>query len=289
MTTNNFISTAGTDSVITENIFSDTDSFFRSIETSERFADSSSYSNLSNTATKTFLTIPGNGPSVIEPLLLKRNTYDWLVGIILLCFILITFFRFYQKKFFRNIIRAILAQPLFNQMQRDGFLFITKIRFPLFLLTILSFSVLIFLILRSKILSPSGAEINEIHFYLKILIGTYGFVYLKYLIIKITGFIFNTRNFTDEYLGNTFIFNALAGMLILPFLLISVYSASAFILIIAFCIFILLSVFKLIRATLIPMKNRKFSGYQIFLYFCTLEILPLIVVIKIIIIQRHLF
>ncbi|MDX2431107.1 MAG: DUF4271 domain-containing protein [Bacteroides sp.] len=108
-------------------------------------------------------------------------------------------------------------------------------------------------------------------------------VFLVRVVLVIgTGFIFNKISIYREYLYNTFIFNKLIGVFILPLLLFVIYTDG--ILMIIFQWIALVAVFALLMMRLIRSVvfsfRRGVSIFYMFLYLCALEMAPLILLYR---------
>lgn len=107
---------------------------------------------------------------------------------------------------------------------------------------------------------------------------------LKWLVYKISGLIFNTEREVDEYLFQVFITNQIAGIFFLTLAIIldfqqvapreSVIQAGA-------VLALLLFSFRTVRGFGMALASSRVRGVYIFLYFCTLEIVPLLWIVKI--------
>jgi hypothetical protein len=109
-----------------------------------------------------------------------------------------------------------------------------------------------------------------------------GFWILKIGLIRFLSFIFRTHQPSNEYILNILIFNILTGIFLLPLLVFAVYLKCVIFLWICMIIFTLFFIFRLIRGFLIGISITKFSSVFLFVYLCSLEMLPLVVLIKVI-------
>jgi hypothetical protein len=70
--------------------------------------------------------------------------------------------------------------------------------------------------------------------------------------------------------------------------MISAYDRSLTSIYLAIGLIALLFIAKLIKGTFLFRDERKYSLYHFFTYFCTLEILPILIIIKAIVIAKQL-
>ena len=100
--------------------------------------------------------------------------------------------------------------------------------------------------------------------------------------VNLAGFLFNRIKIFKEYLYNSFIFNKLMGMAILPLLLFVVYTTGilqkAFFWL-TLATVVLVIIMRLIRGVVFSFK-KDVSIFYMFLYLCALEISPLVLLYR---------
>ena len=114
------------------------------------------------------------------------------------------------------------------------------------------------------------------------IIGLFLYHFLLLLIVRLFGWTFNAKNMADEVIVNLWTYNILSGLLISPFV-IAIFFVKSFAVIplLKIVIFgaILLMIVKIIRWIEILITHRVSILYMI-LYLCALEIMPLLVLYK---------
>ncbi|PHQ62533.1 MAG: hypothetical protein COC08_00570 [Maribacter sp.] len=124
---------------------------------------------------------------------------------------------------------------------------------------------------------------NNFLFFLLIL-GFLVIVYLiKYIFSQVLFFILNDINTASEYIFSVSLYNNLLGVVLIPILCVTYFSSLDFNIIftyIASPLILLIFILRLIRLYLIGI-SKGISYFYIFLYICTLEILPLVVLFRI--------
>ena len=122
---------------------------------------------------------------------------------------------------------------------------------------------------------PYGLQGGSLYFFnLALLVGIF---FGRIVFVNLTGFLFNRLKIFREYLYNTFIFNKLMGMAILPVLLFVVYTTGVLQEVffwLAITIVTLVVFMRLIRSLVFSFK-KDVSIFYMFLYLCALEIIPL--------------
>jgi len=86
---------------------------------------------------------------------------------------------------------------------------------------------------------------------------------------------FKNIDTAKEYIQNILIYNLVLGILLLPLLLLIIYTYHELFLFIAGGLAIFILGLRFIRGIAIGLSDSKFSLIHLFLYLCTLEILPL--------------
>ena len=206
---------------------------------------------------------------------------DWIPAVLLFCFLLLAWNHVFNPKRLLQVIRAPFSRRFINQLVREGNLFNERISFTLGILYLLSFSMLLFVI-DQRFIGINFTGINASFTYPAICIAILVFSTAKVTLISIIGSVFKTRDITSNYLLNQLIFTIITGPVILTFLVLIIYLKAPFFLYFCLGITSLLFTFRFIRGFLIGMALTKFSYLLLFVYLCTLEILPLLVLLKVI-------
>jgi len=206
---------------------------------------------------------------------------DWIFWIILGGFILLAMTKFYFEKRLALIFSSVFSRSSANLLIRESNAF--RFQSFSFLLIIYLISITLFVFQVFRYLSPGSVDFwPNILFYLKIVGAFIAFFLIKITTIRIVGFIFKNPHTASEYIQNMFIFNLFAGIILLPLVLFIHYSHSSLFLFVSFGFLIILMILRFIRGIFVGLSDHKFSLFHLFLYLCTLEILPLIVIAKLI-------
>lgn len=112
--------------------------------------------------------------------------------------------------------------------------------------------------------------------------GPFLFFLIKYVIVKFFAVITETNQGFFEYLTNYKVFFQVQGLVLLPFaisLLFVGVEARYYLALIAISLIVAFGIYKTVLSFLYAIRYG-FSVLYIFLYLCTLEILPLVVIFK---------
>ena len=110
---------------------------------------------------------------------------------------------------------------------------------------------------------------------------------VKYFFCKVLFFVLNDSNIASEYIFNVSLFNNLLGIVLIPIMCLTYFSALSFaaiFLYIAMPIVLLIFLWRVVRLFVIG-NTIGILYFYIFLYICTLEILPLVVLFWIFILK----
>jgi hypothetical protein len=185
-----------------------------------------------------------------------------------------------------QIFRAPFSKRFINQLARDGNLFKERIVIALGTIYILTFSLLLFE-LNEQFHGFSFPGLTGFTLYWLIVLSNLGILSAKVALVQFLGAIFKTRETTNNYLLNLLIFALLSGPVLLTGLVFVIYLKSVILLQISLAIFVFLLVFRFMRGFFIGMALTKFSYLFLFVYLCSLEILPFLVLIKILLNITH--
>ena len=204
----------------------------------------------------------------------------WIHIMIFICFLLFATAQYGYFRRMQQIFKAYFVNRLFNQLSRDGGLLSERVSIFLFISFVLSFSLFIFKIYDFYYDVPSSVIYSFI-LYTKIVAGVLLFYFLKMLLYKSCGYIFKSAKETSDYILTIYIYGQVVGVILLPIIVVATYINNVFIIYIGLTVIALLYIYRLFRGITITISNVKISAYYIFLYLCTLEILPLLLLTKV--------
>ncbi len=209
--------------------------------------------------------------------------YDWVTLILILALIFLASVRITWSKYLVHLFQSVVNYSTSYRMFQEKNSSLLQGAFRLDLIFYLVFSVFVFqLFVFFKLEIPY----HSFYLYLVSLAIVLFFLLLKKALYKTFGFIINKTEETSEYLFNLNNFNRVTGLLLLPVIAIIAFypfpnlqvPVIIGITITVFLYFILLS-----RGFVILLK-KQFSIFYLFLYFCTLEFLPLVLLYKILVV-----
>jgi hypothetical protein len=147
---------------------------------------------------------------------------------------------------------------------------------------VMSFSLMATLIIFSNHLLPINfweAYLYMSLFFLSLYIG-------KFICLTIAGYIFNTKDLVQTYIFVVFMINKVLGMLLIPFVLILAFARPTlhpFAIAGAGFLMVLLVLYRYLFSLTSVRNKLHISSFHFFLYLCAFEILPLLILYKIIV------
>jgi hypothetical protein len=223
-------------------------------------------------------------PSHQGPVKREQDSSDWIFLTLILCTVLLLIAKLLFERRFGQILKAVTRPRNLNILLRDGNLLSERITPPLLILHMLSYSLFFYLYMQSRLSIP-GIFKGEI-FYFAAILGAYvSFFTFRFLLVRLLGWIFASGEYAQTYLANSVIFDEVWGIALIPICLIIYYApspASGLMLQGGAVLFLILQLYKLIRNFMVGLANTNFSWFYLFLYLCTVEILPILFLGKLI-------
>ena len=219
-------------------------------------------------------------PKHSTALAIERQSSDWITVIFLACLFILAWLQTSYSKRMSQIFQAVAQPHHLNQLERDGNLIKERITIGLGFIYYAMSSIFVFLITREYFGVPAG--VSNLSFTIIVMAGLFLYQSLKSAIVLASGFIFDTREVARQYQLNLMIFNYLIGVILFPVVIITFYWNSTFLLISGIIIISLLLIYQLFRGILTGITNKTYNLFYLFLYLCTLEILPLLLIYKVI-------
>tara|TARA_B100000886_G_C20239736_1_gene414081 strand:- start:13 stop:663 length:651 start_codon:yes stop_codon:yes gene_type:complete len=197
-------------------------------------------------------------------------------GIFITCVLLLAAISFLRVHFGRGL--WLISQAAFTQRQANQFLRETKN------LNVSHYLLPVFIVVFTLFTAHPSWNHTRWSF-IVLLEHTFWislFLALKYLLIYWIGHLFQQLYLFEEVIFISFLFEKVAGLLLFPFLILSFYAPidSLISLKIGLALLLIFLLLKLIRMLYLGFFKRSFSKTHLFIYICTLEILPLVVIIK---------
>ncbi|MEP7280228.1 MAG: DUF4271 domain-containing protein [Bacteroidota bacterium] len=106
----------------------------------------------------------------------------------------------------------------------------------------------------------------------------------KFMILKLTGWIFNMREAADTYIFIVFLINKLLAIFLLPLLIVMAFAPSSWqnvLLTLSYIMVVLFFAYRYIVSFAPVRREVKVSQFHFFMYLCAFEIMPLLLIYKV--------
>jgi hypothetical protein len=213
---------------------------------------------------------------------LNRMHQDWEFFTLVFIVITFTMLKVLYNKNFRQILDAIFSVTLTNQMVRDENVLVQRAS----TLLMLTFNLVaaVFLYQVSVYFDWTSDFIGT--GFSRFLIFAFGIssIYsLKFLVLKVVGLVFDLDKPVATYIFNIFLINNIMGVALIPMIIGIAYMPELYagVLMKAALILVIMGfVYRLLRGIIIGISVKPLSVFYLFLYLCTLEIAPLLIISK---------
>jgi Domain of unknown function (DUF4271) len=210
----------------------------------------------------------------------KDNIFYYLIFLFLLLGLLHRAF----EKYFNNLFRVFFRSTLNQRSVRDQLL-----QSPLPSVLLNCFFVLsaglyvLFILLHFRLLTAENFWQNYVY-----CVAAISFVYIiKFIGLKITGWLFNISELTESYIFIVFIINKMLGITLLPFTVLLAFTSGAVLITslnLSWISVALLFGYRFILSYGATRKEIKLNPFHFILYICAFEIVPLLLIYKLLLI-----
>ena len=198
---------------------------------------------------------------------------DIFFALLLVSFFLIALLKGLYWKHAKLLFMGVFAQRYANQFLREENAFTERVNAITFFLMSINFALIILKITQSVELLSVGL----------ILIYVSGFFLFKIGLIKLLGFILKTKDLSKLAVFFSMLFDRTLGFILFPLVVLLYFfsfEVSTIVLVISFVLFLILILMKLFWLWKIGTNSFGLPQFYIFLYLCTLEIFPLLILGK---------
>lgn len=217
----------------------------------------------------------------ISPKEISNKQTDSYFYLLLFCLVMGTVILVIKHKRISQIFKAFYLPHFTNQLMREGMIQREFYAFPLLLIYYVSLSLLI-----AKSLNFFYEIPTDFYFVLGILGMFIIFFIARSLMVNLIKWTFRTYNETSAYNTNHFVFSIITGMFLTPMVFIIYYiqdPGSYILLGVVLIITLLLFLYRITRSFLIGLTHEGYRWYYFILYLCTIEILPIVITVKLLI------
>ncbi|MBL7973082.1 MAG: DUF4271 domain-containing protein [Prolixibacteraceae bacterium] len=212
---------------------------------------------------------------------LARNNPDWLVGILVLAFLLFATVRLIFNKYLTQLLQATINYSTFTRIFRERYFNLLHASFRLDLIFNMILALFGYQFINAYKINFGIS--NTFSVYLVCLGAVIGYFTAKRIIYFLIGMLTESKQEVREYLFSISVFNRVLGLFLLPVSATIAFVPLAQVEPVLFTGLGLVAIFylmSLIRGAKIFLK-KQFSISYLILYLCTLEFLPLLLIYNI--------
>jgi len=212
---------------------------------------------------------------------LRKTENHWIVFTFLFIILLYTIIRNVYDKTLVVIFQAYWNDRAINQFTRDDNFLKLRNTLLYFILFTAVYGLLLKYILNYFHISFEYKGLDE---YLFICAFTGIFYLSKFILMKISGFVFSIQKLISGYLSILSISNFVYSVIVIPFLLFYQFLPGfiqTYLLGLILILFCFNTIYKYLRTGSFIINNFQFPKFYLFLYLCTLELMPLLIIYKI--------
>jgi hypothetical protein len=225
---------------------------------------------------------------VHEKPLLHFTRYDYTVaGVLFFAFVLFVWLYTVNRKRLNQVIRAFYISRYANQLSREEISIGNRVSIFLSLLFVITITLFVVQLNRYYHFSP--VEESPLLF-LIIGLTVAGIYFCKILVVKFFGFIFQTGKEAGEYTMSLFLFGNVLGLFMMPVVICLSFARQIPAQVFIYGGLAVIGTFlcaRLVRGVIIGLNSSRVSTFYLFLYLCTLEILPFVVLVKLFILHSR--
>ncbi|MBN1926838.1 MAG: DUF4271 domain-containing protein [Prolixibacteraceae bacterium] len=218
----------------------------------------------------------------VELPLAKRNTFfqNWSILLIIFLLSLLASVRYASGSYLVQLFQTFYKKGTITRLYREKANNIIHVSFRLSLLFFFVAGLYIYHLISfiNKDILGGGAIL-----YITCLSALSLFMAGKFILYRFSGILFDSKEEVQEYIFNAKTGNRIMGLLLFPVVILTFFASGIFTKIILFTgviIIAIISIFNVFRGIEI-LSKKVFSIYYMILYLCSLEILPLLIVLKI--------
>jgi len=210
---------------------------------------------------------------------------SWQIVILLGSIVLFGFVKAFSNNRFKQGIKALFNYGVAQEITREEKVLFHRSNILFTVIHLVTTSLFIYQL--NEVIGFQVFIPNKFGFFLIIFAFLMGTYLVKYLFSKLLLFIFNDRSIAPEYIFNVSLYNNLLAVFFIVILCIIYFSGLPFSLIISYIALplILITFFLRIGRLFVIGKVKGILYFYIFVYLCTLEILPLVVLYRIFILK----
>jgi hypothetical protein len=212
----------------------------------------------------------------------RELTPDWVLYFSITFLLILAWLRLIYTRFIVNVFKSAFNYQLALKVYNEPGIIQKRIFSILNIFYFLTSGIFFYLVFDYFNYHPLG--LKNLKFLGVIIAFMVSYSLFRILLMKITGELFQRQKLFSEAIFHNFLFNKIAGIILIPFILLIAYTRDIYQDVFVFtglATFIAVILMRFIRLIIFIYKS-VFLLFYFILYLCTLEILPVLVIIKLI-------
>lgn len=209
---------------------------------------------------------------------------SWVMLLIVLSVLIIGYLFSAFNTRFNSVVKAFFTMRFANQLAREEYSLTHPVSVFLSINFLLTSSLFILQLISTENVFSSDVQLTFPSFLIVILCVIIVYI-VKILSLKILGFIFDKQLVAGEYTFNIFLVNQILGIGFIPIIIFIAYGKQSFESGFIYAGIVLMAIAFIIRVgkgAISALTSGEVTLFYLFLYLCTLEILPLLLGFKLI-------
>lgn len=216
-----------------------------------------------------------------SPNLRPIENHNWITLVISFAVVLLIMLRTFSRKKFNSNFKMLFSGRAVTQMMREERAFMNRASFSLSICFLIVLPLFLFQVTSYFGISAPGN--TSFNFYLKIA-GTIVAAYaMKIIVLKAVGFVFEADVMMNENIFSIFLFSEMLGIFLLPAVIGIAFVESIppqYFIYSGLGLWTMVFIYRNFRGWISRSAEEQVSKFYLLLYLCALEILPLLVLIK---------
>lgn len=209
----------------------------------------------------------------------------WQTIVLTLSFVLFILVKVLNPKKTQQVLASLFSIQIAKELYREDYKLNKRVTLILSIVFVLVFSFLLQILNKYfGLILLDKTYLIQYLFFVGLIIGMY---VVKFSFSSILAYISNNQELEKEYRFTIMVFNQVFALVILPLVILLQYSQlpSEWLMYLSIILTVAFYFFRLYRGFVISALEQNLGFMYIFLYFCALEILPLLILIKFLLIN----
>lgn len=204
----------------------------------------------------------------------------WVLAVLVVLLSIFAALKISFSKQLQSIVQSFFSNRVLNNLNREDNLFTS---WPFLLLFVqFGFTLGMFFYLVSQYYHLAFVS-SGFQFYASISILIIVLYVVKILILRLLGYLFEVQKAVNEYVSILYLSYFNLSLVFIPLVIafaLSPLRYGAYYVVASFVLLAIIFIFQFIRAGINILSHYRFSKVYLFLYFCALEICPILILIK---------